>query len=114
MLNLKLNEPIRNLAGEAMRVSDESDETLTLGGAAEIALLATFRDEQDLAAAEKVKRFKLANRLHGAETIDLETEDVALVKKLIGKAFPAIVVGRAYEIIESPAQRRAGKEKGAG
>lgn len=72
----------------------------TLGTLAVEALLAQFRDETSLSAIEKVRRFRLAESICNASSIDIPIEDIALIKQLIGKAYPPLLVGRAFQIIE--------------
>ena len=48
---------------------------------------------------EKVKRWALAQKIYGGNT-EVQAEDVALLKKLIGKAYGVAIVGPAYEMLE--------------
>lgn len=64
------------------------------------ALLAAFSDEAGLSVAEKVQRFALAVRLQNASAeVDVSLEDLVLIKKLVGKAYSPLIVGRVYEIL---------------
>jgi hypothetical protein len=87
--------PILDLKGEPII---ENGEQVTLGAITSNALLATYKDETDLAGEEKVKRFKLAVIAEGEQ--DLSVEQVVLLKKLIAKAFAPLIVGRAYELLD--------------
>lgn len=75
-------------------------ETVTLGKAAATALLMSFPDEQNLDGAEKVKRFGLAVKIREAKDVALSAEDVALVKKVIAKTYGALIVGRAWPLLD--------------
>lgn len=76
---------------------------VTLLDVCQEALIASYQDEQNLPSADKVKRFKLAMKLNGAEP-DLELEELALIKTLVGKGFGPMIVGRVYSELESGGQ----------
>ena len=98
-MKIDFSAVIKDLAGEAVK---DGDKDATLGRVACTALLASYADEQNLAAEDKVKRFRLAEIAAKGGEREVKVEDVALIKQLIGKAFAPLVVGRAYDIIEPP------------
>lgn len=98
-MKINFSAPIRDIKGDPMK--DEKGAAFTLGDAAATALLAQYPDEKDLDAKSKVARFTLAALVVNGGEHDLETEDVALIKQTINKGYNALVVGRAYEIIEA-------------
>jgi len=49
---------------------------------------------------ERYKRFRLAMKIMTSDEPDLTADEIVLVKRLIGLAFGAVVVGRAYEILD--------------
>lgn len=67
------------------------------------ALLAVYADEQALAGEEKFRRYKLAERVSPGGVQEVSAEEVALLKKLIGKNWPPAVLGPAYEALEQDA-----------
>jgi hypothetical protein len=78
----------------------DGGEEVTLKSVTQMALMAQYRDETELAATEKVRRFALAMKLqNGSAEVDLPVEDVAEIKRLIGRAMGPLVVGRAYELL---------------
>lgn len=79
---------------------DGKGNALTLRKACIDALTAVYRDEQP-DGEEKVRRYKLAMDIYtsGAD-IALSSEEVSLLKQLIGKYFAVIVVGQAYEQLD--------------
>ena len=105
-MKVNFGAPITDLRGEIINGPD--GKMFTLGKVAVEALSATYKDEAEgktqLSGEEKVKRFKLAVIAVGEEVADVSVEDIATMKKLIGKAYPPLVVGRAYEILEAGAQ----------
>lgn len=89
---------IKTLTGEVVRT--ETDAPLTLRLVAVNALLTERRDEQ-VSAEDKVQRWKLACAIHGAATLPLPVEDIALIKRLIGVCYGPLVVGQAFELLEA-------------
>lgn len=96
-MKINFGMPITDIKGEAIV---ENEKAVTLGSVSCQALLASYSDEQNLSGKEKVERFTLAALCSTETEADVSIEDVALLKKLIGKAYGPLVVGRAYEIIE--------------
>lgn len=73
---------------------------LTLGSMATNALMLPFEDERNLSGEEKVRRLKLAQRIHGADEADLVAEDVTLIKRLIAKGYATLPSARAWELLD--------------
>ena len=84
-------------------IKDIDTKDCTLGGVACGALLAPFPDEANLDPKEKVRRFKLAMKASDGGEQELSVEDVGELKTLIGKAYPPLIVGRAFEILDPEA-----------
>jgi hypothetical protein len=76
----------------------------TLGVIATRALLATLPDEQNLSGEEKFKRFALAMKIKDGGNVALNAEDIALLKKLVGKVYSPLIVGRAFPLLD-PAEK---------
>ena len=98
-MKIDFSAVIKDLDGDAVK---DGEKEATLGRVACAALLASYADEQNLPAEDKVKRFRLAEIAAKGGEREVKVEDVALIKQLIGKAFAPLVGGRAYDIIEPP------------
>lgn len=81
------------------QVVDET-EPMTVQLAAIKSLTASFRDEQSLPGDEKIARFHLALRLTDEDAPDLQVEDIATIKRLVGKMYGPVVVGRIWAILD--------------
>lgn len=81
----------------------ESGKEVKLGSPAVTVLLAQFQDEQSLRGEDKFSRYKLAERIGQGGVQDVSAEEIALLKSLIGKAYPPGIVGPAYEALEQDA-----------
>lgn len=86
--------------GDAKLV-DEKGEALKLSAIAVNVLVGQYQDEQGLSGEDKFARYKLAERLNQGGVQEISAEEIALLKKLIGKAYGPIVVGPAYEALEA-------------
>ena len=66
--------------------------------------MGVYPDEQNLDGTEKVRRYKLALEIHGAAgndgLMEIQPEDIALCKKLIGKGYPVLIAGQAIPMLE--------------
>ena len=74
---------------------------LFLGSAAMNGLVMQFQDEHGLSGEEKLKRWELALRIKRATgPIEVSAEEVTMIKKVIAKAYAAIVSGQAWQMLE--------------
>jgi hypothetical protein len=77
-------------------------EPMTVRLAATRALSAAFRDEQDLDGEKKFERFHLALKITDEDKPALTVEEIVLIKKLVGKMFGPVVIGRMWAILDPP------------
>lgn len=95
----------------AMRSNGGIKTDLTLGRASANALCATYSDEADLPPTEKFHRAEIAMKVRENAQVALSVEDIALIKKMIGKFYGPIVVYRAFSLLD-PNQTSAGMKSG--
>lgn len=99
-MHLETTVALKTLAGEDLTNGD-SKEVLTVATIACNALLAAFEDERNLSGEDKVKRFKLACRIQGADLpVEMTPEEAALIKKLVAKLYGPLVTGQVWELID--------------
>lgn len=58
---------------------------------------------KEMSGKEKCERYDLAMRIHKAtvkDMADLEVEEIALLKKLIGVGYSTLIVGQAFKILD--------------
>ncbi len=56
---------------------------------------------KELSGKDKVERYELAKKIHNSKgLVDLTVEEVALLKELVGRIYPPITVGQAFEILD--------------
>lgn len=98
---MKINfaTPLLDLYDTPLKLDEKTQ--LTLGTAACEALLSTYQGEDSLSGNEKADRWALAISIkRSTGPIELTAENITKLKELIGKRFPAMVVGQAFEILE--------------
>ena len=63
------------------------------------ALLGNYDEKID--GNEKVRRFKLATEIHGSNgEVDLQAEEISLIKNLISKSFSVLITGQAWQLLD--------------
>lgn len=97
-MKLDFSSVLRNLDGKPLKWGSEVDATLGIISAE--ALLANTEDQRGAPAEEKLSRWKLAQRIHGAKVIDVTAEDIVLLKRAINAAFSVAIVGPAFELLD--------------
>jgi len=75
-------------------------EPFTLKTACFNVLGATIKGEENLSGKDKMKRFELAMKIKDSGEINLTSEEITLLKELIGKMYGTLIVGRCYEILD--------------
>lgn len=83
------------------KLVDGEGKPLTTGSVSVNALMGQYPDEQGLTGDEKFKRYQLAARIADGDVLEVSAEEVALLKRLIGKGYLPMVVGPAYLALES-------------
>lgn len=95
-------QTIKTLEGEAIPNPDsKTGDALTLKTVCINSLLASDRESEQESGEKKYERYLLAQKIHaGNEEEEFKAEDVALIKKLVGKIYIPLVVGRAFEMLD--------------
>lgn len=100
-MKIDVTQPIVDLSGRPVpEGAEEGSPVLTLRSAIVTALLTPFKGDETMEGPAKLKHFLLAQRVHGDDAPDLKAEDIALIKARIGKGYAALVVGRAFELLD--------------
>ena len=98
---IDLTTKISTLDGKPVPFSDGSPEAAvdaTIGAACIVALLNDLTGSPS--PEEKARRFILAQRMVGAQKIELAAEDVTRIKHVVGNIYSALIVGRVWEAID--------------
>jgi hypothetical protein len=94
----------KNLNGTELKDGDSAaigiDASLSLKSVSVNSLMATFEADKNLSGDEKLKRYLLAVKINAGSEVDLTAEEITLLKVLIGRSYPPLVVGQAYLYLE--------------
>lgn len=97
-MKIDFSATIKDFDGTDLK--EAGDKPVTLGMIAVRALNANFTDEANLPAEEKVRRFGMALKISEGGEVDFKAEDIAEIKKVIGRAFNPLIVGRAFALLD--------------
>lgn len=104
-----VTQVIKDLDGNTLPITDptgriltaeEGGGPLTLRKVAIEALIQPLRGDEGLDGETKLKHFTLAMLVQEQDQPELSSEHIALIKQRIGKGYGAIVVGRAFKMLE--------------
>jgi len=98
-MKVKVNEALKSFDGKPLKDVDANGQAVdaTIRTAMINALLSPVQKESGL---EKVKKYKLAQKIYDGDEIDLDVDEIKLIKDRIGEVYPPVVVGQVYEILE--------------
>lgn len=113
-MKIDFSQPIVDIEGTIMplkvNAKGEREGVATLREICLNALLASYEDERNLAATEKLDRWTLAKNIKVEDVIDLKTEEVVKLKTLINKLYAnPIIVGASYELLEKVEEKKEKK-----
>lgn len=123
-MKIDMNYKFENLDGSS--IPEGPDETEIVDGVAVVkkksppftlktacinVLIRTQRDPQtrakEIDAEEKIKRYELAKKIYKSlGLVDLQSEEITLLKKLVGQAYPPLTVGQAFEVLDPHSEKK--------
>lgn len=101
------SQELIGLGGQKLvEANGDEQRPMTLGAVSVNALMGQFADEQAITGEEKFRRYQLAERVSDAGVQDVSAEEIALIKRLIGKAYGPVLVGPAFKALELDPEQR--------
>lgn len=101
-MSIDFSAKIVDFDGNPIRPNPETTDELTLRDACVRALCLPYDDERSLSPEDKFKRGQLASQIYKSDSpLDLKTEDIALIKRLIGKAYTPIIVFHSWPLLDA-------------
>jgi len=96
---VKVNVPLKTMDGQVMKDANEKGEAIdaTLKMAIVNAVLSPVQKESGI---DKVKKYELARKVYTSDEVDLNEDEIKLIKDRVGEIFPPIVVGQVYELLK--------------
>lgn len=97
-MNVNFNSSLKGPDG--LDISDEkSGEPITLCTIASQALLSSFEGDQP-DGAEKHARYKLWRKIRDSGDVDVDAEEIAKMKSLIGIGWAPMISGQCWDLLE--------------
>lgn len=98
-MKIDFTRKFTNFNGEVLK-DIQNDKELTLGYICVEALLSLDKSTS-LDGVEKLKRYDLALSIYKGEKETLKSEEISLLKDLIGKVYTTMIVGQAFKMLDS-------------
>ena len=117
MIIKDLNKVFKTLDGRNMTMNVMDDEQGSLGGQKITKKDLTLREvvtnsllapppqgqREQMDGNEKARRYYLAMEIHKSKKqVELSVDDIKLIKDEIGRVYPPLIVGQAFEILDPP------------
>jgi len=96
-MKIKLTSEILNYDNKP--ILDEEKKPITYRSIFITALNAQIKSEE-LKPEQKFKMFSLSVKIYEADEVDLNVEDLVLIKERVGLIFTPIIYGRVNELLE--------------
>src|ERR1017187_2495924 len=97
-MKIDVSKVLMSIRNEPLKINADTDATLKW---AIVESLMGAVPKEDIDTTEKMKRFKLSQKIESAEKeVDISVEDVAKIKEVVGKFFPINVVGAVFSILD--------------
>jgi hypothetical protein len=99
MPKINMNTPIKNMSGNIIK--DENNKELLIRNVLTTSLLSVQKNDENIDGKKKYEMYKLANKIDEAkDVIDLESEDIILLKERVSKSYLTYVMGQVWDILE--------------
>jgi len=95
---VKVNIPLKTMDGQVMKDNvDGQAVEATVKMAIVNAVLAPVQNEKGI---DKVKKYELAKKVYSSDEVDLNEDEIKIIKDMVGENFAPIVVGQIYELLK--------------
>jgi len=95
---VKVNVPLLTMDSQVMKDSvDGQAVDATVQTAIVNAVLSPVQKESGI---DKVKKYELAKRIYASDEVDLNEDEIKMIKDAVGENFAPIVVGQIYELLK--------------
>ncbi len=103
-MKINFSTPLTSLTGEPLEELKSDGKTkkpILLRDVAINALMSLTENDKNMSGTEKNSRYMLGMKLVSqSDVIELEVEEVAKIKELIGKVYLPVIVGIAWQLLE--------------
>ncbi len=106
-MQINFTVEMKNIHGHTLkeRMPDPDEPGKTIEDAVTLKVIsvnALLSVEDGMSGKDKAKRYALAIQINQSDEtgLDLSIDDIALVKRLVGKNYSPLVVGQAWQILD--------------
>ena len=95
---VKVNIPLKTMDGQVMKDNVDGqavDATIKM-----VIVNAVLSPVQKESGIDKVKKYELAKKVYASDEVDLNEDEIKLIKDAVGENFAPIVVGQIYELLK--------------
>lgn len=75
--------------------------TITLEQACFQAVSAALPEDQKLPVPDKLKLYRVAQKISAGGVVDFSVEELTLIKQRVGQTWSTLVIGAAYDILDA-------------
>lgn len=119
IMKINFSTVLKNLKGVSIKTKDEDGKEIDmdLSFVSSNALLAEFPQQQNQPQEDgrsKQLRANLARKIFNGGVVEVTAEEITKIKERIAKAYGALIVGEAYDILEAaeaPEEEESPKSK---
>ena len=103
-MQVNVTQSITDLDGQVIRTNpaDPASAPYLVRALFINAILMPRQNDAQLDGESKLKRFLLAQKIHDNDTVDLNVEDCAELKRLAGETFSTLVYARIALLLDPP------------
>ena len=96
---VNVNQSLKTIDGQAMKDNDGQGNAIdaTIKMAIVNAILSPVKNESGV---DKVKKYELAKKIYNSDEVDLNEDEIKLIKERVGESFAPIVVGQIFELLK--------------
>ena len=93
------NIELKNLQGDILKDIDGQGNAInaTVKVALVNAILSPVQGEKGV---DKVKKYELAKKVYEADEVDLNEDEIKIIKERVGELYAPIIVGQIFELLK--------------
>ncbi len=98
-MKVDMSKVLTTMDGKALMESDDKGEAIEVTAQAVVvnALLTPVQNEKGV---DKLRKFELAKKVHGDNGVDLDEDDIKLIKDRVGEVYAPLIVGQIYDLLK--------------
>ena len=96
---VNVNQVLKTMDGQVMQDNDGQGKAIDATAKLVIvnAILSPVEKESGI---DKVKKYELAKKVYASDEVDLNEDEIKLIKDRVGEGFAPIIVGQIFELLK--------------